>query len=179
MKDLFVYHVVTSKEMFIGQKIIFDDNNHSGVYERVMSHKKIVEEIYKNPELYNINLLDHHTKVALRELALEEYRIKNHPHYPSRLNSLYVSRNIEDAYNWAEYFSSLGRKVYQIVKLKVNGNFFDGDAHNCFEATLNKNENLELCKYYWNNMPNLKKEAPIIETIISGNIEVIEIIKRY
>ena len=29
------YHVVTERPMTLGQEIIFDENHHSGVYERV------------------------------------------------------------------------------------------------------------------------------------------------
>ncbi len=67
-----VYHVVTDRPMSVGQKIIFDENNHSGVYQRVMDKIDVVNEIYKNPENYQANELEHHTSVALRELAMEE-----------------------------------------------------------------------------------------------------------
>ena len=69
-----VYHVVTDRPMSVGQKIIFDENNHSGVYQRVMDKIDVVNEIYKNPENYQANELEHHTSVALRELAMEEVR---------------------------------------------------------------------------------------------------------
>lgn len=136
MKTYYVYHVVTERPMSLGQKILFDDNNHSGVYKRVMEKEKIIMDIYANPTKYQE--LDHHTKVALREFALEKIRQKNHPNYPSRLSSLYVSQNIEDAYHWAKLFLSLNRHVWQIVKLEVKGNLFTGDAHNCFDGTTNE-----------------------------------------
>lgn len=31
----YVYHVVTKKPMSLGQRIIFDESNHNGVYSRV------------------------------------------------------------------------------------------------------------------------------------------------
>ena len=40
-----VYHVVTDRPMSVGQKIIFDENNHSGVYQRVMDKIDVVNEI--------------------------------------------------------------------------------------------------------------------------------------
>lgn len=40
-----VYHVVTDRPMNVGQKIIFDENNHSGVYERVINKIDMVNEI--------------------------------------------------------------------------------------------------------------------------------------
>ena len=51
------YHVVTERPMKLGQQIIFDDNHHSGVYDRVYAFKDKVEEIYKNPKDYeNVEL---------------------------------------------------------------------------------------------------------------------------
>lgn len=178
-KEYIVYHVVIDRPMHLNQKIIFDENNQSGVYKRVMEKEKIVKDIYNNKEKYKNTELEHHTKVALRELALEEIRQKEYPNYPSRLKSLYVSEKLEDSYNWADYFIKLNRKVLQIVKLKINGNIFKGDAHNCFDGTTSHEENIILSRKYWNNEPNTKNEIPLIETLVSGDIEVIEIIKEY
>lgn len=50
MKDLFVYHVVTEKPMCIGQHIVFDENHHNGVWQRVNEKLDIVCDIYNNPE---------------------------------------------------------------------------------------------------------------------------------
>ena len=172
------YHVVTERPMTLGQEIIFDENHHSGVYERVYNLLDKVEEIYSNPEKYKDIELDHHTKVALRELALEEIRKKKYPNYPSRLSSLYVSNTLEEAESWYDYFISLGRPTYQIVKLSVEGNSFTGDACNCFDGTIDKNYNLEQAEIYWQGKDNKKNKKPIHETIVDGKIKVIEIIKR-
>jgi hypothetical protein len=79
--------------------------------------------------------------VALRELALEQVRVKKHPNFPSRMACLYVSKTLEDAEKWFEYFVSLGRPTFQIVKLKVNGNVFYGDAEKCFDGKSSEKEN--------------------------------------
>ncbi len=179
MEKIIVYHVVTERPMILGQKIIFDDRHHSGVYNRVMDCKEIVDDIYKNPNKYKGEELSHHTKVALRELALEEVRQKEFSHYPSRMGSLYVSLTEDEANNWVEYFQSLGRRVFQLVKLEVDGNMFKGDAHNCFEGTTNKEKNLELAYDYWLERPNKKGKDALYEIIVDGVIEVIEIIKEY
>ena len=179
MKEKHFYHVVTEKPMFFGQHIIFDNNNHSGVYKRVMAKLNIVNEIYNNPNKYKDIILDHHTKVALRELAMEEVRKEKYPNYPSRLSCLYVSTNLDDALMWADSFIKNGRIVYQIVKLKHNGNEFTGDAYNCFEGSINKEENIINAHNYWLNNKNKMGNNPIYETIIDGDIEVIEIIKEY
>lgn len=178
MKEIYAYHVVTDRPMEIGQHIIFNENNHSGVYSRVMGKLPVVEDIYKHPEKYDTGELEHHTKVALRELALEEVRKRDYPEYPSRMSCLYVSDSVEEAEKWAEWFCDWGRPVYSIVKLKCMGNVFCGNANNCFDATLSEDENLTLAKRYWENLPNLKSEPPINEILVDGDIEVIEIIKE-
>lgn len=170
------YHVVTEKPMNLGQHIKFDNHNHSGVFKRVMSKQNIVNDIYMHPSKYNEEKLDHHTKVALRELALEKIRQEKYPNYPSRLKCLYVSTSLNDALMWADSFIKNGRKVYQIVKVRTNGNIFTGNAYNCFEGTINEEKNLEYANNYWNNSSNKKT---ILETIIDGDIEVIKIIKTY
>ena len=175
---MFFYHVVTNKSMRVGQIIKYDENNHSGVYDRVYKLEDTINKIYANPNEYDENELDHHTKVALRELAMEEVRWKYYPNYPSRLECLYVSDTLEDAKFWFDYFRKLGRVVYQIVKVKTDGRIFKGDACNCFDGSTNKDKNIELAKKYWEGKDNDIGKTPIYETIIDGNIEVIDIIEE-
>lgn len=172
------YHVVTEKPMSVGEEIIFDDNHHSGVYQRVYQLEEKVKEIYQNPMKYQNEELDHHTKVALRELALEEVRKNKFSNYPSRLSSLYVTNTLEEANDWYNYFIKLGRKVYQIVKISVDGNQFTGDACNCFDGTIDKKHNLEQAEIYWEGKDNTRNKTPMYETIVDGKIKVIEIIKE-
>lgn len=178
MNEKYFYHVVTDRPMQIGQHIVFDDENHSGVYDRVMSKLSIVNDIYNYPDKYDIKKLEHHTRVALRELALEKIRKREYPEYPSRMSCLYVSESIEESEKWAELFIAWGRPTYSIVKLRVVGNIFAGDANNCFDATADENENLLFAERYWKNLPNLQGEPPIKEILVNGDIEVKEIIKE-
>ncbi len=176
MEELFAYHVVTEKPMHIGQNIVFDNNHHNGVWQRVNEKLDIVNEIYNNPDKYMNVELEHHTSVALRELALEKVRIKKYPDYPSRMACLYVSKTLEEAENWFNYFISLGRPTFQIVKLKIKGNVFYGDAEKCFDGRLTEKENLFLAEEYWDNKDF--DESSIIEMLVDGDIEVIEIVKE-
>jgi hypothetical protein len=171
------YHVVTERPMKLGQEILFDENHHSGVYERVYNLEEKVNDIYNNQDKYDDTKFDHHLKVALRELALEEVRKNKYPKYPSRLNSLYVSNSLEEAEKWYDYFLSINRPTYQIVKVIVDGNSFTGDACNCFDGTNDKEYNLKQAEIYWKGEDNKNGKIPIYETIVSGRIKVIEIIK--
>ena len=171
------YHVVTERPMEVGQVIVFDENHHSGVYERVYAYKDKVEDIYNNPEKYVDKELEHHLKVALRELAMEEVRKEKYPNYPSRLASLYVSNSLEEAKKWYNMFIEWGRPVFSIVKVEVDGNVYVGDACNCFDGTIDKKKNLELAENYWKYEKNTIGKEPIVEVLVDGKIKVIEIVE--
>lgn len=173
--EKYFYHVVTEKPMYVGQHIVFDENHHNGVWQRVTEKIDIVGDIYNNPKKYKDIELEHHTSVALRELALEQVRVEKYPNYPSRMACLYVSKTLGDAEKWFDYFVSLGRPTFQIVKLQVNGNMFYGDAENCFDGKLSEKENLILAEKYWKNEDF--NESSIIEMLVDGDIEVVEIVK--
>ncbi len=172
------YHVVTERPMYVGQRIIFDEQHHSGVYDRVMEKKGIVDDIYKHPESYVSEELEHHTKVALRELALEEIRLAEFTEFPSRLGCLYVSRTLEEAEKWFDFFQSLNRPTLQIVKVNVEGKVFEGNANRCFDGTVDKLKNLELARLYWiNGAKKDEEQNPVVEILVDGTIEVLEIIR--
>lgn len=179
MSIFYAFHVVTEHRMYLGQHIIFDENHHNGVYKRVMDKLPVVNDIYAHPDKYTEKELDYPTMVALRELALEEVRIKIYPSYPSRMACLYVSNDLSAALDWAEYFIKIGRPTFQIVKIKVNGNIFTGDAVKCFDGTIDKSSNLIMAERYWRNEDNSPDEPPINEILVSGDLEVAEILKEY
>ena len=178
MEAYTAYHVVTDRPMEAGQRIVFDEEHRSGLYGRVMEKLDIVKEIYAHPERYDAARLEHHVSVAMRELALEEVRRKMYPAYPSRMRCLYVSDRLEEAEKWAGLFVEWGRPTYHIVKLRVRGGRFEGDANNCFRASLEHGENLRLAERYWRNAPGPAGEEPIREILADGMIEVLEIVKE-
>ena len=175
---MFVYHVVTDRPMYVGQHIIFDEEHHSGVFQRVYEKLDIVNDIYANPEKYDAETLEHHTSVALRELALEEVRQKKYPQYPSRMGCLYVSQTFEEAEKWGDLFARIGRPTYHIVKLEVTGNCFVGDATKCFKGQVSKEENLRLAEDYWEADVNSGNPKAICEMLVNGQITVVEIVKE-
>lgn len=178
METLYAYHVVTDRPMHVGQQIVFDETHHSGVYQRVRDKISIVDDIYLNPSRYNAETLEHHTSVALRELALEEVRKQRYPMYPSRMSCLYVSETLEEAEKWGAFFAQIGRPTYAIVKLKIEGNCFIGDATKCFRGQLDKQENLRLAEIYWENDSTVSDQQPVREMLVDGLITVIEVIKE-
>ena len=163
--------------MYVGQKIVFDEHHHSGVHNRVYEKLDAVNHIYEHPAESNPDTLEHHTSVALRELALEEVRQKKYPHYPSRMSCLYVSKTLAEAENWGKFFAEIGRPTYHIVKLDASGNCFVGDATKCFRGQLSKEENLRLAEHYWEN-ESREDHTPICEMLVDGEITVVEIVNE-
>lgn len=78
MNEIYVYHVVTEKPMVLGQQIIFNEEHHNGVYNRVMTCKKILDGENPQCDLADFIKLDLNkwTSVTFRELALEQVRQK-------------------------------------------------------------------------------------------------------
>lgn len=180
MADTFyAYHVVTDRPLKLGQHILFDEDHHSGVYERVIARLDTVNEIYRDSQKYEGTELEYPVSVALRELALEEIRQKYYPDYPSRMGCLYVSETLQESQNWAKYFIGLGRPTFSIVKVKVTGDCFIGDATKCFDGTVHREENLRMAEKYWENGQNPQEEPPIREYLVSGDIEIVEIIQEF
>jgi len=175
---MFAYHVVTERPMHVGQQILFDGEQHSGVYQRVYDKIDIVNDIYANPDKYDAETLEHHASVALRELALEEVRQKKYPQYPSRMGCLYVSKSLEEAEKWGKFFAEIGRPTYHIVKLDIQGNCFVGDATKCFNGQLNKEDNLRLAEIYWKSNADIENQQAICEMLVDGQITVVEIVKE-
>lgn len=110
---------------------------------------------------------------------MEKVRVEKYPNYPSRMSCLYTTRALSDTEMWANSFKNSRRKVFQIVKLRTDGNVFDADSYNVFEGTSNEKENERNADHYWTNKPNKYGNERFIETLIDGKIEVVEIIKEF
>ncbi len=175
---MYFYHVVSDEPKQVGQHFLVDEEHPNSVHKRVYAQLGVVEDIYKNPKKYEGMELTHEVEVALRELALEKVRKEKYPQCPSRMAALYVSKSCEEAVRWGEYFARLGRPTYCVAKIKVEGNCYYGDAYKCFDGTVSEEENLRLAEIYWQNGPNEDGREPIIEVLVDGDIEVVEISKE-
>lgn len=171
------YHVVTDRPMTEGQVILFDEEHHSGVYQRVMALIDQVSDVYANPDQYPLPL-EHHLDVALRELAMEQVRREKYPQYPSRMACLYVSKTLAEAQDWGKFFARIGRPTYAIVELSIEGRVFTGDACNCFDGTPDLADNLAKAEHYWQNLLNVDGDRPIWEMLVDGEIRVERIVEE-
>ena len=172
----YAYHIVTKRKMNIGQIIHFNKNQHNTLYHFFFEKEqlnasgedgmKIINNHYKNEELHInnenapvvMNYMDQ-TIRAIRETIVEMVRLQEYPNYPSRLSCLYAAKSYEDA--------------LQIVKLRVIGNYFEGDGNLLpKEDGIPFSQKIEQAREYWKG--NSKSELP--ELLINGKIEVVEII---
>lgn len=192
-KEFYVYHIVTRKKMSQGQIINFDKNQKNTLFhfffEREQLNSKgedfiqILQDHDTNEGLYlnkenaqvAINYVDQ-TIRAIREAIVEMVRLQEFPEYPSRLSCLYATKSYEDALNWKSLFDSYNRKVLQIVKLRVIGNYFEGDGDLLPKTDgVPFSRKIEQAIEYWNG--NVKNELP--ELLINGKIEVVEVIEDF
>lgn len=172
-----VYHVVTERPMTLGQQIILDADHPNGVCRRVRAWERSMTGAAPQDECDALVASNpvRWAQVAQRELAMEQIRREQFPDLPSRLSCLYTSRTLEAAQTWADFFQKVGRKVFSIVLLEVDGCTFDADACNCFDGTGDESD-LEKALRYWQNAPT---EQPVIETLAGGVLTVKEIIETY
>lgn len=176
-KNIVYYHVISDTPKRKGEHILLGDKHPNGVYKRVYAQLDAVKELYLAPPKYEGAELSHEMEAALRELALEKVRKERYPQYPSRMASLYVSKTYEEAERWGEYFVRLGRPTYGIAKIKVDGNCFIGDAYKCFDGTSSEEDNLRRAQLYWANGENKDGHEPIVEILVDGDIEIVDIVK--
>ena len=191
--EFYAYHIVTNKEMNIGQIINFDTNQKNTLYrfffEREIFNSKdedFIQILYNHFSNEGLHLNKEDAKVvteytdqtirAIREVITEMVRLQEYPEYPSRLSCLYAVKSYEEALKWKEIFDTYNRKVIQIVKLRVAGNYFEGDGNLLPKADgVSFSRKIEQAREYWKG--NVKNELP--ELLINGKIEVVEIIHDY
>src|SRR5690606_28244800 len=191
--QFFAYHIVTRNKMSLGQVINFDENQYNSLYRFFFEKEQInskgedfiqtLQCQYTNEGLYldkenadtAIRYIGQTTR-AIREVIVEMVRLKEYSQYPSRLSCLYAAKTYEDVLKWKQIFDSFKRKVLQIVKLKVVGNYFEGDGDLLpKEDGISFSKKMEQAREYWNG--NTSNELP--ELLINGKIEVVEIMDDF
>ena len=188
-----VFHVVTKNKMTLGQIINFDKNQYNTLYRFFFEKEHMNSKDEDFIQILNglnkkesLNLNRENTEVvinymdqtirAIREVIVEMVRLRDYSDFPSRLSCLYAAKTYEDALKWKELFDSYNRDVLQIVKLRVIGNSFEGDANLLpKEDGSSFSKKIEQARQYWQG--NVSNELP--ELLINGQIEVVEILDDY
>ncbi|ULO09603.1 DUF2441 domain-containing protein [Paenibacillus sp. 19GGS1-52] len=191
--ELYVYHIVTRKIMYPRQVIYFDKDKKNQLYNFFFEKEQFNSKGEDFIQILNGHYTNEGLKMdkenaevaikyvgqtirAIREVIVEMVRLQEYPEYPSRLSCLYAAKSYKDALKWKELFDSYNRKVLQIVKLRVNGNIFEGDGDLLpKEDAVPFSQKIEQAREYWKG--NVNNELP--ELLINGEIEVVEIIEDF
>lgn len=190
-KEQYVYHLVTRKKMSVGQIIHFDNNQKNTLYSFFLESEQRNskgEDFFQIVKAHNssdgmnldkesanvvVNYADQ-TIRAIREVVVEMIRLQEFPQYPSRLSCLYAAKSYEDILKWKDLFHSFNRDILQIVKLRVNGNSFEGDGYLLpKEDGASFARKMDQAREYWRG--NIENGLP--ELLVDGEIEVVEIME--
>ena len=109
-----------------------------------------------------------------RELMFEEVRKELNSNLPSRLKCLYVCKTKKEIKDWINIFSRTNKKDFQIVKLKLTGSIFIGDASFILRQNISLNRKKEQAKMYWNG----EKKDNINECLFIGTAVVEDILNN-
>lgn len=109
-----------------------------------------------------------------RELMFEEVRKELNPNLPSRLKCLYVCKTKKEIKDWIDIFRRTNKKEFQIVKLKLTGSIFIGDASFILRQNISLNRKKEQAKMYWNG----EKKDKINEYLFVGTAVVEDILNN-
>ncbi|WLR42343.1 DUF2441 domain-containing protein [Bacillus carboniphilus] len=191
--EFYAYHIVTRKRMRVGQTITFDQTQKNTLYRFFFERDHLngkgedLFQIFSNHytekglilEKENADLAINYmgqTIRAVREVIAEMVRLQEYPEYPSRLSCLYAAKSYEDALKWKQLFDSYHRDVLQIVKLKVLGTSFEGDATLLpKEDGVPFSKKIEQAREYWNG----NGSNQLSELLLNGKIEVVEIMDNF
>ena len=181
----YLYHVVRYEKLNIGQKLHFGGKpnffsrkinsidfsvNEKDINALILSKDidKLTEDESKKLKQYV-----YHSCLVIRELVLENIRLKEYTNHPSRLECLYCVESIEDARKWIEPLKRMDRHnpPLQIVKLKAKGKLFKGDGNLMLRNTFSIDSKIEMAHKYWNAETNSDNE----ELLFIGDVEVVKI----
>ena len=192
-QEQYVYHLVTRNKMQLGQILHFGQHEKNTLYrfffekeQRNIQGEDAFQILRNGHSETGLQLAKEDAEVVLnymgssvrgiREMIVEMVRLQEFPHYPSRLACLYVTKSYEDLLKWKKVFESYNRKILQIVKLKVDGNYFEGDGERLpKEDGTSFAKKMEQARSYWQN----HSKADLAEMLVDGTIEVVEIIEEF
>ena len=109
-----------------------------------------------------------------RELMFEEVRKELNINLPSRLKCLYVCKTKREVKDWINIFSRTNKKDFQILKLKLTGDIFIGDASFILRQNISLNRKKEQAKMYWSG----EKKDNINEYLFIGTAVVEDILNN-
>lgn len=187
--DEIYYHINTSQNLQIGD-ILEIGKRFNNFYYEIYNTEHLEKGKDANQYLINMkkekNLVLNNDTANLvfktinddamitRELMFEEVRKELNSNLPSRLKCLYVCKTKKEIKDWINIFSRTNKKDFQIVKLKLTGKIFIGDASFILRQNISLNKKKEQAKMYWSG----KKKDNINEYLFIGTAVVEDILNN-
>lgn len=181
----FLYHITRYKKLELGEKLyfgqipnrfakkMFSTDFAVGNYDiNQLFMKKTVQD-FSAVEAKSTKNYIYESCQMLRELVLEQIRLKEFPKHPSRLECLYCCKTYQEAKSWINALKRMqpNQPPLQIVKLKAKGKIFEGDGSLMLRNTYSLNSKIDMARQYWNGSNN-----PIMsEILFVGTAQVVEI----
>lgn len=144
-KSFTLYHLVTGTPLAAGQQFLVDGEEPSP-YSKALFNKEVrlrdgrdLSALMEENDQAEALHPDEEESAKLREyfysalcaeseLVLELVRLWQHPRLPSRLCCLYGCKSREEAELWRQLLVREHRPAKQLVRLRVEGSCFMGDA---------------------------------------------------
>lgn len=182
------YHINTGKKLEIGDVLEIGDK-YNNFYHQIYNMEsldgnndanQILLEMKKNNCLIfkngdNAKIVSDtvsNSAMITRELMFEEVRKEINHELPSRLKCLYVCKTKDEIKSWLEIFKRTDKKDYQILKLKLTGKIFKGDASYVLRQNISLNKKKEQARLYWNGI----HKDNIYEYLFEGKLVVEDIL---
>ena len=190
VKDECYYHINTGQELDLGAILeighkynkFYNEIYNSEHLENNKDANSILLEMvraktlsFQNQQVASIVLRTvSDSAMITRELMFEETRKEINENLPSRLKCLYVCKTESELKTWCDIFKRTNKKKYQILKLKLTGKIFLGDASLILRQNISLNKKKEQAYKYWHG----DKKDNINEYLFIGTAEVVKIINN-
>lgn len=189
IKDETYYHINTGQNLQVGDILEIGKRFNNFYYEiyniehlkngkdanRYLIDMKKGKNLVLNNDIANLIFKTvNDSAMITRELMFEEVRKELNPNLPSRLKCLYVCKTKKEIKDWINIFRRTNKKDFQIVKLKLTGSIFVGDASFILRQNISLNRKNEQAKMYWNG----EKKDKINEYLFVGTAVVEDILNN-
>lgn len=187
--DEIYYHINTDQRLQVGNTLIIGEKFNNFYYE-IYNTEHLKDEKDANEHLINMrkeqNLILKSDTANLifqtvnddamitRELMFEEVRKEEYTDLPSRLKCLYVCKTKKEMNDWINIFNKTNKENFQLLKLKLTGKIFVGDASFILRQNISLNRKKEQAKMYWSG----KKKNNINEYLFVGTAVVEEVLNE-
>ena len=187
--DEIYYHINTGQRLQVGNTLIIGEKFNNFYYE-IYNTEHLKDEKDANEHLINMRkeqnlILNNDTSnlifqtvnddaMITRELMFEEVRKEEYTDLPSRLKCLYVCKTKKEMNDWINIFNRTNKKNFQLLKLKLTGKIFVGDASFILRQNISLNRKKEQAKMYWSG----KKKNNINEYLFVGTAVVEEVLNE-